>query len=153
MEGPGEGFAHDGGGQQGSACRRPRVDVGEVGLGQWLASLPQGLETVLDGSDALSAGEAQLLAFARLFLVDPGLVVLDEASSRLDPHTESLITAATDRLLVGRTVVIIAHRLSTLDRADRILVLHQGRIREEGTHDELIAKKGIYYRLYQLQYS
>lgn len=108
-----------------------------VDLDGWLAELPEGLDTVLEGTDTLSAGEAQLLAFARVFLADPGLVVLDEASSRLDPVTESRITTAVDRLLADRTVVVIAHRLATLDRADEILVLDHGRVVEHGPRDDL----------------
>lgn len=96
----------------------------EVGLGPWLQRLPQGLETPLTPS-ALSAGEAQLLAFARVFLKDPGLVILDEASSRLDPATEALLERAVDRLLAGRTAIIIAHRLHTVARADQILRLEE----------------------------
>jgi ATP-binding cassette subfamily B protein len=87
----------------------------------------------------LSAGEAQLLAFARLFLKDPGLVILDEASSRLDPATEQLIERAVDRLLHNRTAMIIAHRLATIQRADEILILEQGRILEHGPRTALAA--------------
>ena len=95
-------------------------------------ALGQGLDQHLEGATELSAGEGQLLAFARLLLADPGLVILDEASSRLDPHTEERLVAATDRLLAGRTAIIIAHRLSTLDRVDQILVLDHGRLVEQG---------------------
>lgn len=110
-----------------------------VGLGGWLAGLEDGLDHELAGSAELSAGEAQLLAFARLLLADPGLVVLDEASSRLDPATEALLVAATERLLAGRTALIIAHRLSTLDRVDQILVLDHGRVVEHGPRAGLAA--------------
>jgi ABC-type multidrug transport system fused ATPase/permease subunit len=103
-----------------------------VGLGEWVAGLPEGIDTVLEGATGLSAGQAQLLAFARAFLLDPGLVVLDEASSRLDPATEALVAAATSRLLEGRTAVVIAHRLSTLDRVDELAVVDGGRIVEHG---------------------
>lgn len=113
--------------------------LADVGLADWVAGLPAGLDSVLDGTDGLSAGEAQLLAFARVLLADPGLVVLDEATSRLDPATEQRIAAATDRLLVGRTVVMIAHRLATLDRADQILVLDHGHPAELGGRDALAA--------------
>ena len=108
----------------------------ELGLGAWCAALPRGLDTPL-APDGLSAGEAQLLAFARVFLRDPGLVILDEASSRLDPATERLIERAVDRLLAGRTAVIIAHRLATVGRADEILILDGGRIVEHGPRDDL----------------
>ncbi len=117
----------------------------EVGLGEWLAGMPDGLDTVLDGAEELSAGEAQLLAFARVFLAEPGLVVLDEASSRLDPATEDRVTAATDRLLAGRTVVVIAHRLATLERAEEILVLDHGRVVEHGLRVELAADPASRY--------
>ncbi|HEY3141454.1 MAG TPA: ABC transporter ATP-binding protein [Acidimicrobiales bacterium] len=107
-----------------------------VNLGDWLTALPQGLETPLD-ERALSAGEAQLLAFARVLLADPGLVVLDEATSRLDPVTEARIAAATERALAGRTGLVIAHRLATLDRVDEICVIEHGRVVEHGPRVEL----------------
>jgi len=116
----------------------------EVGLLEWLHALPHGLESELSGNDSnLSAGEAQLLAFARVFLADPGLVILDEASSRLDPATEQRIEAALNRLLAGahgaRTCIIIAHRLATVQRADEILILDAGRILEHGERASLAA--------------
>jgi ATP-binding cassette subfamily B protein len=114
-----------------------------LGLGDWAAGLPQGLDTVLEtGSAGLSAGQAQLLAFARVFLRDPGLVILDEASSRLDPATEALIERAVGRLLAGRTGVIIAHRLATVERADDILILEAGRVVESGERAALAADPG-----------
>ncbi|HUG85615.1 MAG TPA: ABC transporter ATP-binding protein, partial [Euzebya sp.] len=118
---------------------RMRAVLAEVGLQGWLDGLPDGLDTSLEGDTELSAGQAQLLAFARILLTDPGLVVLDEATSRLDPRTEDLVTAATDRVLRGRTVVIIAHRLETLDRADAIVVVEGGRIAEQGPREDLLA--------------
>ncbi|MCP4427509.1 MAG: ATP-binding cassette domain-containing protein, partial [Chloroflexi bacterium] len=105
----------------------------ELGLRDWLDELPHGLETRLEASDSLSSGEAQLLALGRVFLADPGLVILDEASSRLDPATEALLEQAIDKLLAGRTAIIIAHRLGTVQRADEIMILGNGRILE---HDE-----------------
>ena len=111
----------------------------DVGLGPWLARLDRGLDTRLEGSGGLSAGEAQLLAFARAFLADPDLVVLDEASSRLDPLTEARAAAATQRLLAGRTAVIVAHRLATLDEVDEIAVLELGRLVEHGERGALAA--------------
>jgi ABC-type multidrug transport system fused ATPase/permease subunit len=112
----------------------------EIGLGPWLRGLPRGLDTELEsGGTGLSAGEAQLLAFARVFLKNPGLVVLDEASSRLDPATEQLIERAVDRLLRGRTAIIVAHRLSTVQRADKILILDGGRVVEAGPREALAA--------------
>jgi len=109
-----------------------------LGLSVWLHSLPQGLDTLLgSNSGGLSAGQAQLLAFARIFLKHPGLVILDEASSRLDPTTENLIERAMDRLLQGRTAIIIAHRLATVQRADQILILENGRSIEYGMRENL----------------
>ncbi len=116
----------------------------DLGLGPWLARQPQGLATVLAAGAGLSAGEAQLLAFARVFLKDPGLVVLDEASSRLDPASDLLIERALDKLLGGRagerrTAIIIAHKLSTVGRADRIAILDHGRVLETGDRAALEA--------------
>ena len=112
----------------------------DLDVGEWVRSLPAGLDTMLEsGSGGLSAGQAQLLAFARIFLRDPGLVILDEASSRLDPATEVLIERAVDRLLEGRTGVIIAHRLATVERADDILILEDGHILESGERVALAA--------------
>jgi ATP-binding cassette subfamily B protein len=125
---------------------RPPVDDARViaaletlGLGGWLRGLPAGLDTVLEGGKGLSAGEAQLLAFTRVFLRDPRVVVLDEASSRLDPATESLLERAIDTLLEGRTAIIIAHRLRTVGRADDILILEGGRVIEHGPRTALAA--------------
>jgi ATP-binding cassette subfamily B protein len=112
----------------------------DLGVRDWVRSLDAGLDTMLEsGSGGLSAGQAQLLAFARIFLRDPGLVILDEASSRLDPATEVLIERAVDRLLEGRTGVIIAHRLATVERADDILILEDGRAVEHGDRASLAA--------------
>lgn len=112
----------------------------ELGLGDWLRAMPDGLDTKLEsGGGGLSAGEAQLLAFARVFLSDPGLVVLDEASSRLDPATEQKLELAINKLLRNRTCVIIAHRLATIGRADDILILEDGRILEHGERRKLLA--------------
>ncbi len=117
--------------------------IDELGLGAWLAALPEGLETELKtGGSNLSVSEAQLLAFTRVFLTDPGLVILDEASSRLDPATEQLIERAIDRLLYRRTGIIVAHRLSTVERADKIMILDQGRIREFGDRHHLATDPG-----------
>jgi ABC-type multidrug transport system fused ATPase/permease subunit len=111
-----------------------------LGLGDWLAGLPNGLDTVLkSGGQGLSAGQAQLLAFTRVFLRDPQLVILDEASSRLDPATEQLLERAIDTLLNGRTAIIIAHRLRTVQRADDILILENGCIQEHSPRLQLLS--------------
>ena len=115
----------------------------ELELGDWYRSLPKGLDTELDtGARSLSAGEAQLLAFTRVFLRNPGLVILDEASSRLDPATEQRLERAIDKLLQNRTAIIIAHRLGTVHRADAIMILESGSVSEYGDRKELAADAG-----------
>jgi ABC-type multidrug transport system fused ATPase/permease subunit len=122
---------------------RIRFALRELELLEWVESFPQGLDTLLQtGGEGLSAGEAQLLAFARVFLKDPGLIILDEASSRLDPATERLLERAITRLLAGRTAIIIAHRLGTVQRADRIMILEQGRMVEYGERLALVNDPG-----------
>jgi ATP-binding cassette subfamily B protein len=125
--------------------------LAELGLDDWYAMLPQGLDTLLPpGGGGLSAGEAQLLAFVRVFLRDPGLIILDEASSRLDPATEQRLEQAIDRLLAGRTAIIIAHRLPTVRRADSIMILENGRCIEYGPRRQLAADPGsLFARLLQ----
>ena len=113
-----------------------------LGLDAWLAALPRGLETELSGESGLSAGQAQLLAFARVFLQEPDVVILDEASSRLDPATERLIGRAVERLIAGRTTIIIAHRLETVQRVDDMLILEAGRIVERGQRALLAQDSG-----------
>ena len=100
----------------------------------------------------LSVGQKQLISFARALAYDPQILILDEATSSVDTETEHLIQKAINKLLVVRTAIVIAHRLSTIQSADKIIVLHKGEIRETGNHQELLAKQGIYYKLYQLQY-
>jgi len=125
----------------------------EVGLGPFLDSLPQGLDTIVsERGSTFSVGQRQLVSFARALAHNPRFLILDEATSSVDTRTEIMIREALDRLLTGRTSIVIAHRLSTIQNADRILVFHKGRLREQGTHQELLAERGIYYRLYQLQY-
>jgi len=125
----------------------------EIGLGDFVRSLTQGVETeVNERGSTLSVGQRQLISFARALAHNPRFLILDEATSSVDTKTELLIREALDRLLSGRTALVIAHRLSTIQHADRILVFHKGRLREEGAHQELLALRGIYYRLYQLQY-
>jgi ATP-binding cassette subfamily B protein len=112
--------------------------INDLGLARWFDSLPNGLDTELEsGGGGLSAGEAQLLAFTRIFLRDPGVVILDEATSRLDPATENLIEQAVDKLTHGRTAIIVAHRLGTVQRADDILILENGQIIEYGERARL----------------
>ncbi|HVM75865.1 MAG TPA: ABC transporter ATP-binding protein [Candidatus Saccharimonadales bacterium] len=125
----------------------------EVGLGEYVSSLPQGVETeVNERGSTLSVGQRQLISFARALAHNPRYLILDEATSSVDTKTELLLREALDRLLSGRTSLVIAHRLSTIQHADRILVFHKGRLREQGAHQELLAQRGIYFRLYQLQY-
>jgi ATP-binding cassette, subfamily B, bacterial len=110
----------------------------ELGLRVWVEGLPDGLDTTISPG-SLSAGEAQLVALGRVFIKNPGLVILDEASSRLDPATEATLDRALGRLLQGRTAIIIAHRLGTVDRADDILILEDGRVLEQGERARLAA--------------
>jgi ATP-binding cassette, subfamily B, multidrug efflux pump len=125
----------------------------EVRLGPLVRALPGGIAApVTERGATLSVGQRQLISFARALAHDPRLLILDEATSSVDTETEQLIRAALERLLAGRTSIVIAHRLSTIQRADRIAVFHKGRMRELGTHQQLLALRGIYYRLYQLQY-
>lgn len=109
-------------------------------------------EIVKERGATLSVGQKQLISFARALAYDPQILVLDEATSSVDTETEILIQKAIEKLLIGRTAIVIAHRLSTIQSADKIIVMHHGEIRETGNHQELLAKRGIYYRLYQLQY-
>jgi ATP-binding cassette subfamily B multidrug efflux pump len=125
----------------------------EVGLGDYVRTLPQGVATeVNERGSTLSVGQRQLISFARALAHNPRFLILDEATSSVDTKTELQIREALSRLLSGRTAVVIAHRLSTIQHADRILVFHKGRLREQGAHQELLAQRGIYFRLYQLQY-
>jgi ATP-binding cassette, subfamily B, multidrug efflux pump len=124
-----------------------------VHAAQFIRRLPGQYGTVVGERGAsLSVGQKQLLAFARALAYDPKILVLDEATSSIDTETELLIRDALEKLMAGRTSIIIAHRLSTVQNADRILVLHRGRVRELGTHQELLKQKGLYWKLYQLQY-
>jgi ATP-binding cassette, subfamily B, multidrug efflux pump len=132
--------------------RRVKEAARIVNAETFVRRLPKGYSTeVGEGGETLSAGERQLLAFARALYLNPKILILDEATSHVDPETEWLIREGLKRLLQGRTAIVIAHRLSTIQHADRIVVLHKGTVREIGTHKELMAKGGFYAKLYQLQ--
>ena len=124
-----------------------------VNVGDFIRSLPGGFqEPVRERGNTLSTGQKQLISFARALAADPRILILDEATSSVDTDTETRIRAALRRMVTGRTSVIIAHRLSTIQQADRILVMHKGHLREAGTHQQLLAQRGLYWKLYQLQY-
>jgi ATP-binding cassette subfamily B protein len=125
----------------------------EVNVRDFIQSLPEGFaEPVRERGNGLSTGQKQLINFARALAHDPGILILDEATSSVDTDTEMRVRLALERMIEGRTSVVIAHRLSTVQRADAILVMHKGQLREMGTHQELLAQHGIYWKLYQLQY-
>jgi ABC-type multidrug transport system fused ATPase/permease subunit len=124
-----------------------------VGAHKFISLLPHEYdEEVKEKGATLSVGQKQLLSFARALAYNPQILILDEATSSVDTETEILIQRAIEKLLVDRTAIVIAHRLSTIQNADQIIVMHKGEVREIGTHQELLAKRGIYYKLYQLQY-
>jgi len=128
------------------AARRARIH-------DKILQFPQGYATnLIERGVNLSLGERQLLAFARALVFDPEILILDEATSSVDPHTEHLIQEGLEELLKGRTAIIIAHRLATIQMVDRIVVVHKGRIVQQGNHGELVAQDGYYRRLYRLQY-
>lgn len=123
-----------------------------VGADSFIQKLPDGYdEPVTERGSTLSAGQRQLLSFARTLAYDPTILVLDEATANIDTETESLITKALERLMEGRTTIMVAHRLSTIQHADKIIVMHHGEIREQGSHQELLHKNGLYRKLYDLQ--
>lgn len=125
----------------------------EVHLDGYVQKMPDGYATeVREGGAGLSVGQKQLVAFARALASDPDILILDEATSSVDTETELIIQDALNRLMANRTSIVIAHRLSTIQNADKIIVMHRGEIQEMGTHNELLQQRGIYYRLYQLQY-
>ena len=125
----------------------------DVNLGDFVRALPNGFnEEVRERGSTLSTGQKQLISFARALAHEPKILILDEATSSVDTETEFKVRDALNRMVEGRTSLIIAHRLSTIQRADKIIVMHKGQVREIGTHQELLANRGIYYKLYQLQY-
>ena len=125
----------------------------DVNVADFIRSLPEGFnEEVRERGSTLSTGQKQLISFARALAHNPKVLILDEATSSVDTETEFRVREALSRMVQGRTSVIVAHRLSTVQRADRIIVMHRAQLREIGTHQELLAQRGIYYKLYQLQY-
>jgi ATP-binding cassette, subfamily B, multidrug efflux pump len=140
-------------GDEGIDTKTVQRALDEIGLGEFVRTLPEGISaSVNERGSTLSVGQRQLICFARALAHNPRFLILDEATSSVDTKTELQIREALDRLLSGRTSLVIAHRLSTIQYASRILVFHKGRLREQGAHQELLAQRGIYYRLYQLQY-
>ena len=124
----------------------------EVNAARFIERLPEKYASrVTERGATFSAGQRQLLSFARALAFDPRILILDEATASIDTETEQWIQEAVGRLMRGRTSILVAHRLSTIQHCDRIIVLHHGRIRETGTHQELLARDGIYKKLYQLQ--
>ena len=125
----------------------------DVNLSEFIQTLPRGFnEEVRERGSTLSTGQKQLISFARALAHNPKILILDEATSSVDTETEFRVRDALNRMVEGRTALIIAHRLSTIQRADKIIVMHKGQVREMGTHQQLLAQRGIYYKLYQLQY-
>jgi ATP-binding cassette subfamily B protein len=125
----------------------------DVNLADFIRGLPKGFaEEVKERGSTLSTGQKQLISFARALAHEPKILILDEATSSVDTETEFRVREALSRMVEGRTSVIIAHRLSTVQRADKIIVMHKGQVREMGTHQELLGQRGIYFKLYQLQY-
>jgi ATP-binding cassette subfamily B protein len=133
---------------------RVRWAADEVQAAPFIERLEGGYKAeVKERGAGLSVGQKQLISFARALAFDPKILILDEATSSIDTETEQLIQKAVDRVMEGRTSLVVAHRLSTIQRCDRIMVFHHGELRESGTHNELLLHRGLYWRLYQLQYS
>ena len=141
-------------GREDVTAERVRWAAREVNADRFIERLPEKYQSeVRERGAGLSVGQKQLVSFARALAFDPALLILDEATSSIDTETEQLIQRAVERVLRDRTSLVIAHRLSTVQRADRILVLHHGELREQGTHQQLLAERGLYWRLYKLQYA
>ena len=132
---------------------RVREVCDSIGAGKFIDGLPDGYDTVIRDEDSLSQGQRQLLAIARCMVKDSPMVILDEATSNVDVRTEKLIQSAMDQAAAGRTSFVIAHRLSTIQNADLILVLKDGDVIEQGTHEQLLEKKGFYAELYESQFA
>jgi len=131
-----------------------RAAARDVHLDDSIARLENGYQSeVFEGGAGLSVGQKQLIGFARALALDRPVLILDEATSSVDAHTEARIRDATRRIMAGRTAIVIAHRLSTIQSADRILVMHNGEIRESGDHASLLARRGLYWTLHQIQFS
>jgi ATP-binding cassette subfamily B protein len=141
-------------GREDITTERVEWAAADVRADRFIKRLPAGYQSeVKERGAGLSVGQKQLISFARALAFDPALLVLDEATSSIDTETEQLIQQAIERVMMNRTSIVVAHRLSTIQRADRIIVLHHGEIREQGTHQELLALHGLYWKLYRLQYA
>ena len=126
--------------------------IKESHIDSFINSLPDGLNTYISSKEGLSEGQRQMISIARVMLINPEIVILDEATSNIDTRSEKLISASFDAMMNGKTSIVIAHRLSTIKTADTIIVLKDGHIIETGNHDELMKKKGFYYDMYSSQY-
>ncbi len=141
-------------GREDVSDERVRWAAREVHADGFIERLPEGFKSeVRERGAGLSVGQKQLISFARALAFDPTLLILDEATSSIDTETEQLIQQAIERVLRDRTSIVVAHRLSTVQRADQILVLHHGELRERGSHQQLLARRDLYWRLYKLQYA
>jgi ATP-binding cassette subfamily B protein len=141
-------------GRQEISRERVKWAAEEVHADRFIERLKEGYQAeVRERGAGLSVGQKQLISFARALAFDPALLILDEATSSIDTETEQLIQQAIERVMRDRTSIVVAHRLSTIQRADQIIVLHHGEIRERGTHQQLLATRGLYWMLYKLQYS
>jgi ATP-binding cassette subfamily B protein len=141
-------------GNQAIAAERVEWAAKEVRADEFVTKLKDGYYSeVRERGAGLSVGQKQLISFARALAFDPKILILDEATSSIDTETEQLIQRAVERVMAKRTSMVVAHRLSTIQKCDRIMVFHHGELRESGSHNELLAHRGLYWRLYQLQYS